>query len=200
MNNKNIVIAYLALTFIFLFGVILSFNHYSFAGYYTDKIINWLWLAMTGFIIIRFWKKKVIKIYFGVLISGIVLSILPMMIPFFGILLYFSTVGCDQQISLDDTYRMERGRPGALYNPMIMIYKKEGLFEKQTSRILYTDITKNVLPPSLQKITDEKKLPIQDAKVVNVNQDSIGIEYRIMDKKKVIYHKNKLNWFDDFKD
>jgi len=61
MSNKNIVIAYLAVTLILLFGIIISLNHYSLAGYYTDKIINWLWLAMTVFIIIRFWKKKELK-------------------------------------------------------------------------------------------------------------------------------------------
>lgn len=197
MSNKNIVIAYLAVTLIFLFGIIISLNHYSLAGYYTDKIINWLWLAMTVFIIIRFWKKKGIKVYFGILISGIILSILPMMIPFFNILLYFSTLGCDQQIKLNNIYRMERGRPGALYNPMITVYKKEGIFEKQTARVLYRDITEDILPPSLQRITDERELPIEEAKLVNVNYDSIGIEYHIKNKKKVIYHKNKLNWFDD---
>ncbi|WP_213278013.1 hypothetical protein [Chryseobacterium indologenes] len=83
MSNKNLVIAYLAVTLVFLFGIVLSLNNYSFAGYYIDKIINWLWLLMTIFIIVRFWKKKVIKVYFGLLISGIILSILPMMIPFF---------------------------------------------------------------------------------------------------------------------
>lgn len=197
MNNKNIVIAYLAVTLIFLFGIVLSLNNYSFAGYYVDKIINWLWLLMTIFIIIRFWKKKVIKVYFGLLISGIILSILPLMIPFFGIIHYFSTIGCEQRIQLDDTYRIERGRPGALYRPLITIYKKEGIFEKQISRIPYSDITDNVTEPSPETLYDKTR-PIQEAKLINVNQDSIGIEYRIINKQKVIYHKNKLNWYDDF--
>ncbi|MFS4432069.1 hypothetical protein [Chryseobacterium sp. S90] len=197
MNNKNIVIAYLAVTLVFLFGIISSLNNYSFAGYYIDKIINWLWLLMTIFIIIRFWKKKVIKVYFGLLISGIILSILPMMIPFFGIIHYFSTIGCEQRIQLDDTYRIERGRPGALYRPLITIYKKEGIFEKQISRFPYSDIIEKTVQPSKDTYLDDKKLPIQEAKLINVNQDSIGIEYGIMNKQKVIYHKNKLNWFDD---
>ncbi|WPO90456.1 hypothetical protein [Chryseobacterium sp. YR459] len=196
MNNKNIVIAYLAVTLVFLFGIVLSLNNYSFAGYYIDKIINWLWLLMTIFIIIRFWKKKVIKIYFGLLISGIILSILPMMIPFFGIVHYFSTIGCEQRIQLDDTYRLERGRPGVLYNPLITIYKKEGIFEKQILRTPYSEIIDKVSEPSSETLY-EKTRPIQDAKLMSVNNDSIGIEYQIMNKKKLIYHKNKLNWFDD---
>ncbi len=198
MSNKNIVIVYLAITLVFLFGIILSLNNYTFAGYYIDKIINWLWLLMTIFIIIWFWKKKVIKIYFGLLISGIILSILPMMIPFYGILLYFSTLGCDQRIQLDDTYRMERGRPGALYNPLITIYKKEGIFEKQISRLPYSNIIEKTVQPSQDTYLDGKKLPIQKAKLISVNQDSIGIEYQIMNKNKLMYHKNRVNWFDDF--
>ena len=198
MSNKNIVIVYLAITLVFLFGIILSLNNYTFAGYYVDKIINWLWLLMTIFIIIWFWKKKVIKIYFGLLISGIILSILPMMIPFYGILLYFSTLGCDQRIQLDDTYRMERGRPGALYNPLITIYKKEGIFEKQISRLPYSNIIEKTVQPSQDTYLDGKKLPIQKAKLISVNQDSIGIEYQIMNKNKLMYHKNRVNWFDDF--
>lgn len=197
MKNKNIVIAYLAVTLIFLFGIVLSLNHYSFAGYYIDKMISWIWLAMTIFIIIWFWKKKIIKVYFGLLISGIILSILPMMIPFFGILLHFSTIGCEQRVQLDDTYRIERGRPGVLSRPLITIYKKEGIFEKQISRTPYSDVIEKVVQPSPETYLDEKKQPIQEAKLINVNQDSIGIEYQIMNKKKVIYHKNTLNWFDD---
>lgn len=197
MKNKNIVIAYLAMTVIFLFGVVLSLFDYSFSGYYIDKIINWLWLTMTIFIIIRFWKKKGVKIYFGLLISGVVLSILPMMIPFFSMILYFSTVGCSQQIALNDTYRIERGRPGVMSNPMITIYKKEGIFEKKISRDPYLDTIEKIIPPSQEIYVDEKQLPIQKAKLINANNDSIGIEYQIMNKKKVIYHKNRLNWFDD---
>ncbi|TZF92587.1 hypothetical protein FW781_21370 [Chryseobacterium panacisoli] len=198
MSNKNIGITYLAVTLVFLFGFVLSLNNYSFAGYYIDKMINWLWLLMTIFIIIRFWKKKVIKVYFGLLISGIVLSILPMLIPFFGIIHYFSTIGCEQRIQLDDTYRIERGRPGALYQPLITIYKREGIFEKQVSRIPYSDIIEKTVQPSNETYLNDKSLPIQEAKLINANQDSIDIEYRILNKQKVIYHKNKLNWFDDF--
>ncbi|MFZ4931985.1 hypothetical protein [Chryseobacterium sp. Mn2064] len=197
MKNQKIVTAYLIITFIFLFGVVLSIFDYSFSGYYIDKIINWLWLAMTVFIIIKFWKKKGIKIYFWLLISGTILSFLPMMIPFFSMILYFSTVGCNQQIMLNDTYRIERGRPGVMSNPMITIYKKEGIFEKKISRDPYLATIEKIVPPSPETYVDEKTLPIQGARLISANNDSIGIEYQIMNKKKLIYHQNRLNWFDD---
>ncbi|MBP2618759.1 hypothetical protein [Chryseobacterium jejuense] len=197
MKNKNIVIAYFVVTFIFLSEVVLNFNKYSYAGYYTDKIMSWLWLAMTVFIIIRLWKKKAIKAYFGLLVAGIILSILPMMIPFFALVSYFSTIDSYQRIQLDDNYRIERHRPGALAKPQIAIYKQEGIFEKEMGRTPYIEILEKVLQRSSIDIpSEERNEPIQEAKLVNANKDSIGIEYKIMNKKQVFYHKINGNLFE----
>ncbi|MBV8326042.1 hypothetical protein [Chryseobacterium sp.] len=197
MKSKNIIIGYLAVTLIFLSEVILNLNKYSYSGYYSDKIINWFWLAMTIFIIIWFWKKKAVRVYFFLLLAIIILSILPMMIPFFGMVHYFSTIGSYQRIQLNDQYRIDRGRPGPLYNPKITVYRNEGIFEKQISRTSYSDIAEDVLQlPSTSPVTADKQ-PIQKAKLVNVSKDSIGIEYQILNKKKIFYHKIKESWFED---
>lgn len=196
MRNKNIIIAYLIVSFIFITVGILSLEKYSYSGYYTDKIINWIWLAMTFFIIIWFWRKKMIKVYFWLLVSGLILSILPMMIPLFGIVHYFSTIGCHQRIGLDKIYRIERGRPNVLYNPQITVYRKEGILEKQISRVPYSHITDHVLRSNVELPIDESKQPIQQAKLIKVTKDSIGIEYQIMNKKNIFYHKVKESRFD----
>ncbi|WP_165602218.1 hypothetical protein [Chryseobacterium artocarpi] len=197
MTNKKIAIAYLIISLILLCEIIMSVNNYSFSGYYPDKIIGWLWLAMTVFVIIKLWKKKIIKVYFTLIISGIILSILPMMIPFFGLVHYFSTIGSYQRIQLDDTYRIDRNRPGALYKPQITIYRHEGIFEKQISRTSYDKVAENVLELTYESPIIGSDQPIQSAKIVNVTKDSIGIEYQIMNKKKIYYHKTKENWFED---
>lgn len=198
MKNRNIVIAYLVVTLIFLSEVVLNFNKYSYTGYYTDKIISWLWLAMTIFIIIKLWKKKAIKAYFGLLVAGIILSILPMMIPFFALLSYFSTIDSYQRIQLEDNYRIERHRPGALSKPQIAIYKQKGLFEKKIGKTPYVDVLERVFQRSSIDIpSDERNEPIQKAKLVNVNKDSIGIEYQIMNKKQIFYHKINGNQLED---
>lgn len=190
MKNKNIVIAYLILTLIFLSEVALNFNKYSYSGYYTDKIIGWLWLAMTVFIIIRLWKKRAIKVYFGLLITGIILSILPMMIPFFALVSYFSTIDSYQRIQLNNNYRIERYRPGVLSKPQIAIYKQDGIFEKRIGKTPYVEVLEKVLQRYSSDIpSDEQKEPIQESKLINVNKDSIGIEYQIINKKQVFYHK-----------
>ncbi|RXM49875.1 MULTISPECIES: hypothetical protein [unclassified Chryseobacterium] len=189
MRNKNIIIVYLVVTLVFLSEVVLNFNQYSYAGYYTDKIIGWLWLALTIFIIIRLWKKKAIKVYFGLLVAGIILSILPMMLPFFALVSYFSTIDSYQRISLNNDYRIERYRPGALSKPQMAIYQQKGILEKRISKTPYVEILERVVQrPSIDIPSEEQKEPIQEAKFINANKDSIGIEYKIMNKKQIFYH------------
>ncbi|MGE8554370.1 MAG: hypothetical protein ACN6OB_10625 [Chryseobacterium jejuense] len=197
MKNKNIVIAYLVVTLVFLSEVVLNFNQYSYAGYYTDKIIGWLWLALTVFIIIRLWKKKAIKAYFGLLVAGIILSILPMMIPFFALVSYFSTIDNYQRIQLEDNYRIERHRPGALSKPQIAIYQQKGIFEKRIGKTPYIEVLEKILQRSSIDIpSDERNESIQEAKLINANKDSIGIEYKVMNKKQIFYHKINENQLD----
>lgn len=184
MKNKILFSIYIALTAIFITGVVLSFNRYSFAGYYTDKVINVLWLLCTVLTIIWFWKKKAAKIYGILLVALMLLSIIPMMIPFFGIVYYFSTTDDFQQIQLDDTYRIERTRPGAMSKIKIHVYKNEGLIEK----LLYDTPYQQVLENTLEDQHDQNP-PIQKAKLVNLSKDSIGIEYLIQGHRKIFYHK-----------
>ncbi|MDN3694981.1 hypothetical protein QWZ06_23460 [Chryseobacterium tructae] len=198
MKNRNIVIIYLVITLIFLSEVVLNFNQYSYAGYYPDKIIGWLWLAMTVFIIIKLWKRKAIKVYFGFLVAGIILSILPMMIPFFALLSYFSRIDSYQRIQLDGNYRIERHRPGALSKVQIAVYQQKGILEKRISKTPYIEVLEKVMQrPSIDIPADEQQAPIQEAKFVKANKDSIGIEYKIMNKKQVVYHKINEKQFEE---
>ena len=170
----------------------MTFYDYSYFGYYTDKIVNWLWLVVTLIMIIRFWKTKTVKIYFFSLQSFLLLSILPMGIPFFGILYYFTTIGDYQQISLNNEYRIERTKQQPLSVPRIYVYKRSGIFEKNMCRPVYTEIIRNVLNAErIKNSFNEKNISIQDAKLVSVDNDSIAIEYQILGKQKLIYHKIK---------
>jgi hypothetical protein len=126
----------------------------------------------------------------------VVLSILPMMLPFFAMVYYFSTVDDYQQIELNDTYRLERTRPSALQKPQIYIYKKQGIIEKEIYKTPYFYVVENVLQKSVLE-PEESQLPVQNARIINISKDSLGIEYQIRNKKKIFYHKNKQDQFDD---
>lgn len=190
MTNRVLIIAYCSISLLFLVGVCLSFYDYSYYGYISDKIINWLWLVFTLLLIFRFWNKRIIKIYFFSLLSLLFLSIIPMGIPFFGILNYFTTIGDYQQIKLNRVYRLERTRAHALSMTKIFVYKKIGIFEKNICRADYATIIANVLNVDrLENSLDEETTTIQSASFINANLDSIGIEYQILNKTKIIYHK-----------
>ncbi|HAO28393.1 MAG TPA: hypothetical protein DCQ68_13510 [Chryseobacterium indologenes] len=191
MSNKNILLLYAFISLVFLAEVVLSLNHYSFSGYYTDKIINWMWLAMTLLIILRFWRKKVVKAYFAVLIFSVLLSMLPMMIPFFALVNYFSTLDDYQQIQLGKIYRIERTRRNVLDKPKVYIYKNEGIVEKEIYKVPYLEIVEKVFQDHFTNDIAGEAQPIQKAKLVSVDKDSLGIEYEIMNKKNIFYHKDK---------
>jgi hypothetical protein len=168
----------------------MSFYDYSYYGYWTDKITNWIWLTLTVTVIFWFWRNKMTKVYFFSLLTLILLSILPMAIPFFAIVYSFSTIDDYQQIKLNDTYRIERTQHQALSGPRVFVYKRIGILEKNICRPVYPEIIENVLNLETHESgIDDRKLSIQNAKFISFNSDSIGIEYQISDKTKIIYHK-----------
>jgi hypothetical protein len=113
-----------------------------------------------------------------------------MAIPFFGILFYFTTIDDYQQIKLNSEYRIERTQQHALSMSRIYIYKRIGIFEKNICRPVYSEVIENILNVERAKnLFDEEKLSIQEAKLISANNDSIGIEYKISNKNKLIYHK-----------
>ncbi len=189
MKTKILITSYLIISCLFILGIILNYFDYSYVGYWTDKIINWMWLGLTFLIIILYWKLKAIKFYFMSLCLLILLSILPMAIPFFGIIKYFSTIDDYQQIYLTKNYRIERKKAQALSLTRIYVYKRKGILEKNICRISY----ESIIESCLGKNQSHKNYYIENAKLFFVNSDSIGIEYEILDKKNIIYHKLNSN-------
>ena len=73
--------------------------------------------------------------------------------------------------------------------PRVFVYKRIGIFEKNICRPVFFEIIEQVLNvESAKNDYDEQKLSIQSAKLFSENKDSIGIEYQILDKRKIIYH------------
>jgi hypothetical protein len=130
MKFKLLIAIYIISSTLFLTNILFTFYNYSYRGYYTDKLINWIWLFLNLLVILIYYKKKVVKIYLTTLILFIALSIVPMGIPFSGIIYYFSTIDDYQQIKLNKNYRIERTRQQALSIPRIYIYKENGILEK----------------------------------------------------------------------
>lgn len=184
------------LTFYLINSLLLLIEWYSadwqFLGYWTPKIIGWSWLISTLILIVVFWQKRWAKFYGALLLSMVGLSILPMAIPFFGLILFFSTIDDYQQITLNDTYRLEVTRHSVLSMPRVYIYQKQNaLFEKNTHRPFFDDIAETILEPK----TNDEKWQIDDlspyldnVRFINENTDGIFVEYELQGRKKVIFH------------
>ncbi|KAA5535881.1 hypothetical protein [Paenimyroides baculatum] len=102
----------------------------SFTGYWSDRILFWIWIAVTPFIIILYWKKLVTKLYFGFLILCLILSILPMGILFFGIILSGTGSGRLNHFNLENNIRIQTVAYGVMGRPRVQIVKDGFLFDK----------------------------------------------------------------------
>ncbi|MBJ2175852.1 hypothetical protein JBL43_16480 [Aureibaculum sp. A20] len=191
---------YYFICLIFAINVILNyFSDWQLYGYLTEKIIAWVWILCTTIYIITFWKNKSARNYFYVIIALLVLSIIPMAIPFFGMYNYITTNGDYQQIQLNKDIRIEVTRHNALSTPRVFIFERQyEVLEHNICRPAYSTI--------FEEVTDYKEAPRKhslydkintiNAVLITKNNDSIGIEYEILNKKKIIYH--KLNIGDGY--
>lgn len=131
MGKKTIFRIYLFISaLIILNSCLYAFAKMSFTGYWSDRILFWMWILLTPFVIILSWKKLVAKIYLGFLVICLVLSILPMGIIFFGIILSGTGSGRMNHFDLGNNIRVQTVGYGIMSRPQIQIVKDAFLFDK----------------------------------------------------------------------
>jgi len=142
MKNKTdrklvYVASYLGITLLLLTDIVIILTwSVSFAGYWSDRGMFWIWILSTVAFLIFFWKSIYTKIYLGVLILGVFLSIAPMMLPFYGIL--FSSTGAERR----SHYTPEHGKyrmqliQSVMSAPRLQIIENRGLLEKILSILM----------------------------------------------------------------
>lgn len=191
MENKPILLKVYLFTsaLIVLNAILYCFWKMSFAGYWSDRVIFWLWLLVTPIVIVSFWKKTGTKIYFWLLIAGLILSILPMALPFFGMLLAGSGSGRLNHFSLENNIRVQTVSYGVMGRPRLQVVKDGLLFDKikmeDGDEIFTNDTTwvevKDVNhPKNIIKSPELKTLEIRDArnaKLINETDTSITVKY-----------------------
>ena len=191
---KSLKIYIISSVLLILFLLSLNLMGLNLKGEYTYQILAWTWIIFTFYIVIKFWKIIYIKIY-GFLIFALVgLSILPMAIPFLTIVSFLFNMNTIQTIKVNDEYKIVVTKK-VIAMKRAYIYNSESKFpilEKSNNiaRPDYNDIVSETLninsdDPKLYEYENE---PIQQAKLISINKDSIGIEYQILNKKKIIYY------------
>jgi hypothetical protein len=131
-NKKQILIrVYQFICALIALNVVLYyFWQMSFTGYWSDRIIFWIWLIVTPIVVFLFWKKLWAKIYFWLLVAGLILTILPMAIPFFAIYLSGSGRGRLKHFCLENNIRVQTVGYGVMGKPRMQLVKDGWLFDK----------------------------------------------------------------------
>ncbi|MDM1042640.1 MULTISPECIES: hypothetical protein [Empedobacter] len=191
---KSLKIYIISSVVLILFLLSLNLIGLNLKGEYTYQILAWTWIIFTFYIVIKFWKIIYIKIYGFLLFALVGLSILPMAIPFVSILSFLFNMNTIQTIKFNDEYKI-------VVTKKVMAKKRAYIYNSE-SKFLILEKSQNIARPDYNDIVSETlninsddpkryeyvNEPIQQAKLVSVNKDSIGIEYQILNKKKIIYH------------
>ena len=185
MEKKQILIrVYLFVSTLIVVNVALySFWRMSFTGYWSDRVIFWIWLLLTPIITFGFWKKLWAKIYFWLLVAGLILTILPMAIPFFGIILAGSGSGRYNHFSLENNVRVQTVGYGVMGRPRLQIVKDGFLFDKikfeDGDEIGSNDVI-SIKPLHAKNDEDLPAFEIRDAKnaeLIKETDTSVTVKY-----------------------
>lgn len=112
----------------------------SLAGYYSDVALVWLWIFMGLIIIFIFWKKILAKVFLGLLILTLILSVVPLGLPFFTFLLSNTSAGLRINKNMNDNYRGQIVGYGVMTHPWLEVIEKHGLWEKKILECTEMDI------------------------------------------------------------
>jgi len=102
----------------------------SFAGYWSDRVIFWFWLVLTPVITFSWWRKLWAKIYFWLILAGLILTVIPMAIPFFAIYLSATGKGRLNHFTMKNNFRVQTVGYGVMGRPRILLVKNGLLFDK----------------------------------------------------------------------
>ena len=132
MKKNKLIYQYILVTFLLLLDFIATINSkISLAGYWSDRILFGVWFFLTIYTIKTYWKNKWAKGYFYTLLVLIVLSIIPMAIPFAGIVLSTTGLGLKYNKQISKNYRFEITQYGFMGRPIMSISENKIIFEKE---------------------------------------------------------------------
>lgn len=131
MKQKILYIFLILSVLLFMDCLIYYFYQMSFAGYYSDLILFWIWFITGMFIIVLFWEKIIIKIFLTVIVLAFIGSILPMMIPFYAFVFSMTSAGLKFDKNLNDKYRVQIVGYGVMLHPSLELIEKKGIFEQK---------------------------------------------------------------------
>ncbi|WP_146171803.1 hypothetical protein [Flavobacterium magnum] len=154
---ENTILSYLIITFLLYADLFLYFLiKVTISGYWFDRILFWIWFCATLYLVSAFWKRLWIRRYFYFLCAIILLSVLPMAMPFVAIILSSTGQGLYYNKKISDKYRFEVIQYGFLGRPVMNIDEQTFPFEKEIITLLNksipVDSTKTIDPWEIKNV------------------------------------------------
>ncbi|RQO66511.1 hypothetical protein DBR43_28125 [Pedobacter sp. KBW06] len=130
--RKTILKAYGVISLLLVADIIAyCFYKISLRGYYSDVTLFWLWFFGSIAVIVLFWKKLMAKLLLGAMVLALIVSILPMMLPFFALVFSTTPFGLRMTKDLNENYRAQIAGYSVMAYPVLQIIEKRGIIEKQ---------------------------------------------------------------------
>ena len=130
--RKQLLINYIIVSLLFLTDFVSELCYkISLAGYWSDRILFWTWVALTATVIFGVWRKMLVKIYFGIILATIVLSIIPMGIFLSAGILSSTGEGLLYHKQISPNYRIQVVGYSIMSRPFTEIVEKKGLLERE---------------------------------------------------------------------
>lgn len=140
----------------------------SLAGYWSDRVLFWIWLVLTAVVLKRGWKRRATKMYAGILAALLVLSMVPMMIFFSIIVIVGFGLDRDYAKDIDGRIRIQQAGGSLISRATLEVIEKKGIYERQIGSM------------SAGELWDkDENYPLPDLVTVYVRQqtkDSIQVE------------------------
>lgn len=143
-NKKHIKVlsVYLLLSLLLIIDLVLYYcKLISFRGYYSDVILFWLWFVTSIIVIAVFWKKLIAKLLLSGLLLALILSVVPMGIPFYALILSNTPFGLFIDKNLNENYRAQIVGYSVMVYPWLEIVEKNGPIEKRVFKITDSELT-----------------------------------------------------------
>ena len=172
---KKLLTTYWLLTIsIFTLTVVYLNNGISLKGYWSDKIFFMIWLILTIIVLTKKFKKRWARIYLTGLISIVVLSMLPMMIPFLSLVAFTTANDRETNYIINSKYRLEETFMSVIVPPRVILIKSLGPFEKVIGYTDYEFFINEAVTEKERSILDiEKSFKLKDVhevEIIDINQ------------------------------
>ena len=103
----------------------------SLKGYFADIILFWLWCLGSFLIVVIFWKRLLAKLFLIGMVSFVLLSMLPMGLPFYALVLSTTPLGLWLSKDLNSSYRGQIVSYSVMVPPWLEVMEKKGVIERR---------------------------------------------------------------------